>query len=114
MTHKESYTFPLTILNGTALSNAVDFREYAFAVLHMPAAWTAADIGFQVSSAPDGTYLPLYDHLGVLVEIISPAANQVHAIPVDVLASRFFRVWSQSAAADVNQLAERALIIDMK
>ncbi len=114
MTHRESYTFPVTIPNGTALSNTVDYRDFAFALLHMPAAWTAADIGFQVSSDPNGTFLPLYDALGVLVEIISPAANQAHAIPVDVLASRFFKLWSQNVAVDANQGAERSLIIDMK
>jgi hypothetical protein len=80
----------------------------------MPAAWTAANIGFQVSSTFDGTYLPLYDDAGNIVEIASPAVDQAMRVPVEVLAARFVKIWSQTAGADTNQGAERALIVDMK
>jgi hypothetical protein len=114
MSCRESYSFNVSIANGVALSNVIAFKEYAYAVLHMPAAWTAADIGFQVSSELDGTFLPLYDDAGALVEISSPAASQAHAIPAEVLAARFVKVWSETAGSGVNQAAARALIIDMK
>lgn len=114
MSCRASYTFPVTIPNGTALSNIIDFREYAYAIVHMPAVWTAADIGFQVSSELDGTFLPLYDDAGALVEISSPAVDQAHAVPVEVLAARFVKLWSQNAGVDANQGAARSLIIDMK
>ena len=114
MSCRASYSFPVDIENGAALSNIIDFREYAYAVLHMPADWTAADIGFHVSSEVDGTFLPLYDDAGALVEIGSPAVDQAHAIPVEVLAARFVKAWSQSGGAGQNQGAARALIIDMK
>ena len=114
MSCRESYSYDVTIANGTALSNVISFYEHAYAVLHMPAAWTAADVGFYVSSTLDGTFLPLYDDAGAMVEIAGPAVDQAHAIPVEVLASRFVKVWSQNAGVDANQGAERALIIDMK
>lgn len=114
MSCRQSYTFPVTIANGVALSNVIDFREQAYAILHMPAVWTAADIGFYVCSTVDGTFLPLYDDAGALVEISSPAVDQAHAVPVEVLAARFVKVWSENAGVDANQAAARSLIIDMK
>jgi hypothetical protein len=114
MCARSSYTYPLTILINTDETNVISFYEHAYAILHMPAVWTAADIGFLVSSTLDGTFLPLYDDAGALVEIASPAVDQAHAIPLEVLAARFVKVWSQSAGTGVNQAAERALILDMK
>lgn len=114
MSCRESRTQSTTILSGTALSGVLSFYEYAYGIVHMPAVWTAADIGFQVSSELNGTFLPLYDDAGALVEISSPAADQAHAIPVEVLAARFVKLWSQSGGAGVNQAGDRALSMDMK
>jgi hypothetical protein len=35
-------------------------------------------------------------------------------VPVEVMAARYAKIWSQTGGADTNQGAERALIIDMK
>ena len=61
---RRSYSYPTTIANGTAVSGVVSWYEFAYGLIHMPSAWTAANIGFQVSSELDGTYLPLYDDAG--------------------------------------------------
>lgn len=114
MSCRISSTQQVTILNGTALSNVLSFYEHAYGIVHMPAAWTAADIAFQVASELNGTFQPLYDDAGALVEISSPAVDQAHAIPVEVLAARFVKLWSQSGGAGVNQGAERALSLDRK
>lgn len=111
---RKSYSYNVTIPNGTALSNTISLLEFGYSIIHMPAAWTAANIGFQVSSTLDGTFLPLYDDAGALVEISSPAVDQAMRVPVEVLAARYIKLWSQSAASGVNQGAERSLIIDMK
>lgn len=111
---RSSYTQEASIPNGTALSSILSFYDFAYGVIHMPAAWTAADIGFQVAATHDGTYLPLYDAAGNLVEISSPAVDQAMQIPTEVLAVRFFKIWSQSAGVDQNQGAARALTVDMK
>jgi len=111
---RKSYSYPVTIPDGTALSNAISFYEYGYALIHMPAAWTAANIGFQVASEDDGTFLPLYDDAGAIVEIASPAVDQAMRVPVEVMAARYVMLWSQTGGADTNQGAERALIVDMK
>jgi hypothetical protein len=114
MSCRESKTQNVTILNGTALSGVLSFYESAYGIIHMPAVWTAADIGFQVASELEGPFLPLYDSAGALVEISSPAADQAHAVPTEVLAARFIMLWSQTGGADTNQGADRALSMDMK
>jgi hypothetical protein len=111
---RKSYSFDVSIASGAALSNVISFREFGYGIVHMPAAWTAANIGFQVSSTLDGTFLPLYDDAGALVEIASPAVDQAMRIPVEVMAARFVRLWSQTGGSGTNQAAARALIIDMK
>jgi hypothetical protein len=114
MSCRESKTQNATILSGAALSDVLSFYESAYGIIHMPAVWTAADIGFQVASELEGPFLPLYDDAGALVEISGPAVDQAHAVPVEVLAARFIKLWSQSGGVDQNQAAERALIMDMK
>ena len=114
MSCRKSYTQNTTIPNGTALSGVLSWYDYAYGIVHMPAVWTAADIGFQVASELDGTFQPLYDEAGALVEIASPAVDQAHAVPLEVLAARFVKLWSQSGGVDANQGAERALSVDMK
>jgi len=114
MSCRMSYTQNAAILAGADLSSVISWHDYAYGILHMPAAWTAADIGFQVASELDGTYQPLYDDAGALVEISSPAVDQAHVVPLGVLAARFVKLWSQSGGGGVNQVAERALSVDMK
>jgi len=111
---RKSYSYNVTIPSGTALSNVISWQEFGYGIIHMPAVWTAADIGFQVSSELDGTFLPLYDDAGALVEISSPAVDQAMRVPVEVLAARFVKIWSQTGGANTNQVAARSLIVDMK
>lgn len=113
MSCRESYSFPAVIPNGTALSNVIDFREYAYAIIHMPAAWTAASIAFQVCPDPDGTFQPLNDDAAALVEIAT-VVDESYMIPADVLAARFVKIWSQTGGTGVNQGAARTIVIDMK
>ncbi len=56
-------TAAATILNGAALSGAVDLKEMRLSAIIMPAAWTAAALTFAVS-ADGATYYPLYDATG--------------------------------------------------
>ncbi len=106
----------VTIAASAALSDPIDFRRFSRMVVHMPSAWTAADIGFQVSSAIDGTYLPLYDEAGTaaLVEIGAPAVDQAHVAPAKLGGAAFVKLWSQTAGTGVNQAAERSLVVVLK
>lgn len=111
---RASYSQIATILNGENLSTTISFYEFASGVIHMPAAWTAADIAFQVASELTDTFQPLYDDAGNLVEISGPVAGRTVEIPASVLPSRFVKLWSESIGSGVNQGADRALIVDMK
>ena len=108
---RRTAVYGLTIASGAALSEAFDFSRVAMGVVQLPADWTAADIGFQVSTAEAGTYVPLYDEDGALVEISSPAASQAHVLPVKTAGCLWVKLWSQSGGVSVNQGADRALTV---
>lgn len=103
----------VTILNGVALSDAIYFAPFSKGVIHMPAAWTAANIGFHVSSEPAGTYLPLYDGVNPVV-ITGPAVNQAYPLPAGLAGAHYFKLWSNTGGADTNQGADRAITVELK
>lgn len=108
-------TQTVTIASGANLSDAIDFRSFAGGIVHMPAAWTAASIGFKVSSTMAGTYLPLFDDDDALVQIDSAAVDQAYQINDAVFASSYVKLWSQDGSeGDTNQAAARSLIVDLK
>lgn len=113
---RKSQTQTVNIANGANLSTEIiDLRDESMLIVHMPAAWTAASIGFKVASEYAGTYLPLYDDNGNLVQIDAPAVDCAYVAPAEVAACRFVKLWSQDgAAANTNQGAARALVIDKK
>lgn len=105
----------MTIANGAALSDAFDMRDYAGGTLYMPAAWTAASIGFQIATETGGTYYPLYDEDGTLVQISSPAVDNAYSLPKELFSARFVKLWSQDGAASgTNQGAARTIVIELK
>ncbi len=105
----------VTILSGAAISEAVYFAPFVSGVLHMPAAWTAANIGFQVSSTPDGTFLPLYEEDGAtLVLITGPAVDNAYVLPDKLAGALHFQLWSNTAAVDTNQGADRVITLELK
>jgi len=108
-----SSTIVTIALNGN-LSTVIPFSEFAGGVIHMPAAWTAASIGFTVSSSADGTFLPLYDG-AIPVQISSPAVNKAYPIPDKLFGARFVKLWSQNGSGTLTaQAAARAIIVDLK
>jgi hypothetical protein len=112
---RDKHTKSLTIANGANLSDAFEFLPYSMLVVHMPAAWTAASIGFKVSSDESGTYLPLYDDDGNLVQIDSPSASQAYVAPAELAPTFWIKLWSQNGSGtNANQGAERTIIIDLK
>lgn len=105
----------LTIANGAATSDVFDMKDYAGGQIHMPAAWTAASIGFQISSSSGGTFLPLYDNSGSIIEIDGPSADTAYQLPKDLFGAHYVKLWSQDGAgADTNQGAARTLILELK
>lgn len=64
----------VTIANGGHTSDAEDMVGYLLVGLSMPAAWTAADIAFEVGDG-DGTYRDAYDFDGNIIAA-TVAANR--------------------------------------
>ncbi len=105
----------LTIASGAAISEQFDFRSFTMGVIEMTAAaWTTANIGFQVSSNLSGTYRELYDHNGQLVQIASPVAGRAYELPPEVAGARYIKLWSQTVGTGTNQGAARTLTIEVK
>lgn len=100
-----------TISNGTALSTAIDLditRPFAFV---LPAAWTAANLTFQVSL--DGTtWCNLFDDAGTEVTVVALVSQYVViANPAKWLGVRFLKIRSGTSGAAVNQGADRIVTV---
>lgn len=104
----------VTIPSGEALSEAIDFGRYSKMVIHMPDGWDAADIGFQVATTKAGTYQPLHDDAAALVIVDGPSADESYAAPTEIAGARWVKLWSNTAGADENQSADRAIGVDLK
>lgn len=101
------------IQNGASLSNALDVRPFAGGVLSMPEAWTGASIAFHHSPAYEGTFQPLYDETGGLIEITAAAGRDI-VLPDTLFACSFIKVWSENAGAGQAQAATREITISLK
>jgi len=110
----------VSILNGVALSEAIDVGGFTVGMITIPSAWTAANVGFKVCSTEDGTYVILNDTSGVPAQIenIDTALAGAYEIPTEAYSARFMKLWSKSAVAatttDVNQGADRAITVMLK
>lgn len=111
--YTKEQTKPATILNGAALSEVVGYGGFEKGILRMPAAWTAASIAFQVSNEITGTFLPLQDEGGTLVEL-TVAVDEAFPLPIELAGALYFKLWSETGGTGVNQGANRAIFIDMK
>jgi hypothetical protein len=105
----------LTIANGAAVTEAFEMSNHAGGSVLMPAAWTAASIGFQIAVTAAGTFYPLYDDSGALVQISSPAVDNAYSIPAAVFGAAWVKLWSQDgSASDENQGAARTIGVILK
>lgn len=106
----------ISIAAGSSLSSTpIDMRRVIDGNLEIPAALTAANFGFKVSSASNGNPLPLYDHAGNIVEIIGASVNVAYAFPSELYGSHWVWLWSQSASGtNVDQSASRSFNVQLK
>ena len=101
-----------TIDINTSLSDAVELNGADVIRITMPAAWTAADLTFQVDDG-DGTFRDLWMEWDA--ELVSAAA-----VDISIEASVFLRlqqihkikIRSGTSGAPVNQLGEREVVIE--
>jgi hypothetical protein len=112
---KTSVTATATIGAGAFLSDEIDMSSYSGGNVYIPAAWTNADIGFHAAPTSGGTFVPLYDDNGNVVQMtVGAVTDECHAFPPEVFACRFIKFWSQLAGVDTNQVAERSLVYELK
>ena len=103
---------PATILNGTSLSGPVALGALSLAGISMPAAWTAADLTFQVS--PDGgtTWQELFDGAGNAIDVKVAAGQFIMLLAeptYDWRGINMLQVRSGTVGVPVNQGADRII-----
>jgi len=76
----------------------------------MPAAWTAADITFQVS-ADGSTYCNLYEEDGTEFTLTVGASYHVMISPDSLWGAHWIKVRSGTAGTPVNQAAARTITL---
>ncbi len=105
----EAQTATATIANGQSLSAAINMYDIgALSAIHMPAAWTAADLTFQASA--DGvTYNNLYNDSGGEYTVTAAAARAIVVNLADFLGIKFLKIRSGTSAVPVAQGADRSL-----
>lgn len=103
----------VTIANGTAESGEIDMQNVAgdAGLVGVPAAWTSAALGFKVADKSGGTFSPLRDEAGSIVQIsgIQTAAAAWYKLPDALRGAMFIKLWSQNAGSDANQGADRVI-----
>lgn len=105
-----------TIASSAALGSAVKIEGHQSGIVIMPAAWTAASMGFKVCDTENGTYVIVRAIDGTPLQIagiVTDAAN-AYKIPDDVFnGAVWVKPWSKHATAgtitDVNQAAARTI-----
>ena len=115
LTTKGGRAKTLTIASGAAVTEALDVSIYTSGIVLMPAAWTAASLGVQVSDREGGTYYPLYTKAAAISEVDGPAVSKAYALPEEAFTASWVKLWSQDGAgADTNQAAARTLKVLLK
>ncbi len=103
-------TDKLTIPNAASITATINLRDKILVGLQMPAAWTAAELTFQVSADSDGaTFANLYDQDGNEVVYQAAVDRYIQFTPSDWVGINFLRIRSGRLAAPINQLASREL-----
>lgn len=107
---KQEIRVDVVIANGTSQSDEVLIPEDMILVgVFMPGAWTAAAITFLARRDTTETAIPVYD-LSAEISATSAAADRYIVIePTKLVGIPFLTLRSGTAAAAVNQLAERTI-----
>ena len=109
-------TITATIAISTSVSNEIDLSNHRMMTIFMPAPWDAANLTFQVATAPGGTYQDLYDDGGTEVNVVAAASRAIgvdlHAGPL--ASARFIKIRSGTTATPVTQTAARSIVLVIK
>jgi hypothetical protein len=113
---RECRTITVLIADGEAESEAFELAWAAGAGLQAPAALDATTvIAFKVSDDLDGNYLALYDDTNALVEVtVQVDAARAYALPEEVFAWPYVKLWAEASGTDVEQSADRTFKVSLK
>jgi len=101
-----------TILNGASLSDAVELKGHSVLRIAMPAAWTAADLSFQISDDNGTTFRNVYWDWGPEMVIDAAAAMTIELSPfVQLHHIDQIKVRSGTAGTPVNQGDARLVVL---
>lgn len=104
----------LIIPNAASISNSVKLGGAGISGIFMPAAWTAAAIGFSVSQ-DDVTYFGLFDEAGAEISMVVAAATYVEFTNLSRFAGfssdMFLKLRSGTIAVPVAQGGARSLLL---
>lgn len=118
MSSPKDLTYTTTIANGASLSGNITsslwpqegLGNLIVYAIDMPAAWTAANITLQIASA-DGTFRDVYDSSGNEITITAAASRRIVVPPNTYISGGAMRLRSGTAAAPVNQGADRTILV---
>jgi len=115
--------FEATIAACAAISDAFPFQNQKIVSVANPAAWTGADITFEVEY-PSGTFTKVVDRAGALYKLsgvatstaeyrlMSGDANQAHVVLTGPMNGRIVST-NTGSEANVNQAAARTILVVM-
>ncbi len=110
--------FQVTIAAGASASEIFATQGYAIVGIEMPAAWTAADIGYKSCiSGNDSKLRQVFDNGGNPEKTIVAAGHNVAIPQSDTIFSPFMQLISVSSADDttpVNQVAAAVITLLMR
>lgn len=103
-----------TIANGASTSDTIDLAGRTLIGIRMPAAWTTANLTFQV--VEDGVTTPVnfYDYTGAEVIVVATTSIFIRLNPADWLSVRSIIVRSGTSGTAVAQGAQRLITLVSK
>ena len=105
----------LTIaINQAQSASPLNIGEFDGGHIIFPNGWTAANLAFKMCDTQAGTYGPVKDKAGSLIELVGPptAAVEVRQIPPELFnGANWLHIWSETAGADVTQAAARTITL---
>ena len=101
-----------TIANGASLSDALELDGHSVLRIAMPAAWTAADLTFQISDDAGTTFRNVYWDWGPEMVVDAAAAMTIELSPfVQLHHIDQIKVRSGTAGTPVNQGDIRLVVL---
>lgn len=110
----------LTIANAAAISEEFYMGDHIVGLVHVPASWTDANIGFKISPTTGGTFVVAKDKTGSPIQIsgINTTTGAAYAIPTELAGACYVKLWSKNTTAatetDNNQTNAKALTVTLK